>query len=130
MRLPARARGRPPGLAARQKRPQRAGWQIALASASTTKPRNDVPEPIDTAAVSDSVDTLILDLLEWLGPDRRPYAEVVEAWRTSCPRLPVWEDANDRGYISRHRVPGQGTLVSVSTVEAEHLRSRRQPPPR
>jgi hypothetical protein len=79
------------------------------------------------APTSDTVDTLILDLLEWIGPDPRPYAEVVEAWRTTCPGLPVWEDANDRGFISRRRVPGQATLVSLSTTGAEHLRTFRRP---
>jgi hypothetical protein len=77
--------------------------------------------------VSDTVDTLILDLLEWMGPNPRHYAEVLEAWRTSCPRLPVWEDANDRGLIARHHAPGRGALVSVSAAGAEHLRKHRQP---
>src|SRR5438094_6136382 len=49
------------------------------------------------AAMTDTVEALILDLLEWIGPESRPYAEVIEAWRTSCPRLPVWEEANQRG---------------------------------
>jgi hypothetical protein len=80
--------------------------------------------------VSDSVDNLILDLLDWMGPDPRPYGEVLDAWRTSCPRLPVWEDANDRGFIARHRAPGRGTFVSVSAAGAEHLRKHRQPSPR
>jgi hypothetical protein len=80
--------------------------------------------------VSDTVDALILDLLEWIGPNPRPYAEVLEAWRTSCPRLPVWEDANDRGFITRQHAPGRGTLVSVSAAGAEHLRKHRQPSPR
>ena len=71
--------------------------------------------------MTDTVDTLILDLLEWLGPDPRPYDEVLEAWRTSCPRLPVWEEANDRGYIERHHEPGLGRFVSVSKAGAEHL---------
>jgi hypothetical protein len=79
---------------------------------------------------SDTVDTLILDLLEWIGPNPRPYAEVLEAWRTSCPRLPVWEDATDRGFIARHHAPGRGALVSVSAAGAEHLRKHRQPSPR
>jgi hypothetical protein len=80
--------------------------------------------------VSDTVDTLILDLLEWVGPDPRPYADVLEAWRTSCPRLPVWEDANDRGFITRRHEPGRGALVSVSAAGEEHLRKHRQPRPR
>jgi D-3-phosphoglycerate dehydrogenase / 2-oxoglutarate reductase len=50
-----------------------------------------------------TVDALILDLLEWIGPDPEPYAETLDAWRTSCPRRPVWEDASDRGLITRHR---------------------------
>lgn len=80
--------------------------------------------------MSDTVDTLILDLLEWIGPDHRPYAEVLEAWRTSCPRFPVWEDAIDRGFIARDHVPGRGALVSVSAAGADHLRKHRQPSPR
>jgi hypothetical protein len=64
--------------------------------------------------MSDPVDNLVLDLLEWIGPRPRPYAEVIEAWRTSCPRLPVWEEANVRGHIVHEHVDGTGTLVSVS----------------
>ncbi len=70
----------------------------------------------------DTVGALILDLLEWVGPHPRPYDEVMEVWRTSCPRLPVWEDANDRGFIARHREPGRGQLISVSPTGATHLR--------
>jgi hypothetical protein len=79
---------------------------------------------------SDTVETLILDLLEWMGPAPRLYAEVLEAWRTSCPRLPVWEDANDRGFIARHHATGRGALVSVSAAGAEHLRRYRDLPRR
>ena len=75
---------------------------------------------------SDTLDALILDLLDWMGPDPRPYAEVLEAWRTSCPRLPVWEEAGDRGFIARHHAPGRGALVSVSAAGAEHLSARRR----
>lgn len=39
------------------------------------------------------VESLILDLLEWLAERDRDYGEVMSAWRTSCPKLPVWEDA-------------------------------------
>lgn len=45
------------------------------------------------------VESLILDLLEWLARQYRSYDEVMDAWRTSCPKLPVWEDANDRGLL-------------------------------
>jgi D-3-phosphoglycerate dehydrogenase / 2-oxoglutarate reductase len=75
--------------------------------------------------MSDPIDSLILDLLEWIGPGERPYRETMEAWRTSCPRLPVWEDATDRGFIERHHEPGRAARVSVSPAGAEHLRVHR-----
>ncbi|HEY7915761.1 MAG TPA: hypothetical protein VIC86_02195 [Acidimicrobiales bacterium] len=75
--------------------------------------------------MSENLDDLILDLLEWMGPSPRPYYEVLDAWRTSCPRLPVWEDANDLGFIERHHAPGRGPLVSLSAVGAAHLRRHR-----
>jgi D-3-phosphoglycerate dehydrogenase / 2-oxoglutarate reductase len=77
--------------------------------------------------MTDSVDYLILDLLEWMGTSPRPYSEVLDAWRTSCPRLPVWEEANDRGYIERHHASGTGQSVSVSTAGVAHLRMHRLP---
>jgi hypothetical protein len=46
------------------------------------------------------VEALILDLLQWLDARERTYEEVMAAWRTSCPKLPVWEDANDRGLVA------------------------------
>jgi hypothetical protein len=75
--------------------------------------------------VTDSVDPLILDLLEWLGHEPRPYAETLDAWRTSCPRLTVWEDAADGGLIRRRRDPKRGAVVTVSVAGADLLRRHR-----
>ena len=75
--------------------------------------------------MSDTVDNLILDLLEWLGSRPRPYAEVLDAWRTSCPRLPVWEEANARGYVERQHAPGVGSSIAVSEIGTEYLRASR-----
>ena len=69
----------------------------------------DRPNPSGEPSV---VDSLILDLLEWLGPGPRPYRETMDAWRTSCPRLPVWEDATDLGFIERHHEPGRPAVVT------------------
>ena len=52
------------------------------------------------------VENLIIELLEWLAKRERSYDEVMEAWRTSCPRLPVWEEANDRGLVVRDEANG------------------------
>ena len=47
-----------------------------------------------------TVDALVVDLLEWVTGRERTYQETMEAWRTSCPRLPVWEDATERGLVA------------------------------
>ena len=75
--------------------------------------------------MSDPIDSLILDLLEWIGPHRRPYRETMEAWRTSCPRLPVWEDATDRGFVARHYDDAVGVLISLTAAGREHLATHR-----
>jgi hypothetical protein len=76
--------------------------------------------------VDDNLNDLVLDLLEWLGgAGPRPYAEVLDAWRTSCPRLPVWEEANDRGFIQRDNEAGRGQLVSASAAGIEYVRRLR-----
>jgi D-3-phosphoglycerate dehydrogenase len=74
----------------------------------------------------DPVEPLILDLLEWIGQRSRPYAEVLEAWRTSCPRLPIWEEANSRGYIDHRHEQGQPAHVAVSPLGLEWLAAQRQ----
>lgn len=71
------------------------------------------------------LDALVLDLLEWVGTGSRPYDEVLGAWRTSCPRLPVWEEANDRGFIDRRFEPGEGPLVSLSAAGVAFLFAHR-----
>ena len=63
----------------------------------------------------DPVEALILDLLDWLTIRDRTYEEVMGAWRTSCPRLPVWEEANDRGLIMREEVNGN-SMIRVSSA--------------
>jgi hypothetical protein len=79
--------------------------------------------------MSEPVEALILDLLEWLGPTPRPYVEVMDAWRTSCPRLPVWEEANERRFLERQRVVGSCELVTVSSKGRAHLRQYRPSAP-
>jgi hypothetical protein len=61
-------------------------------------------------------ESLIYDLVEWVARAPRPYAEAIDAWRTSCPRLTVWEDATDRGLIARQ--PSDRTVVATAKGEA------------
>jgi D-3-phosphoglycerate dehydrogenase len=75
-----------------------------------------------------AVDALVLDLLEWIGSGSRPYGEVMEAWRTSCPRLPVWESAVDMGLVVRGRGADGTSLISVTAGGQAHLRQNRAAP--
>jgi D-3-phosphoglycerate dehydrogenase len=76
--------------------------------------------------MTETVDALILDLLEWIGPESRPYQEVIDAWRTSCPRLPVWEEAHERGLLEYREGVGRGISVAVSATGKELLRAARR----
>ncbi len=35
----------------------------------------------------------LLEFLGWVASRQRTYADAMEAWRTSCPRFSIWEDA-------------------------------------
>ncbi len=39
------------------------------------------------------VSALTLQFLEWVAAGRRNHADLMETWRSSCPRLSIWEDA-------------------------------------
>jgi len=80
-------------------------------------------EMTNTKRSDDVIEALILDLLEWLANGERTYEEVMEAWRTSCPRLTVWEDANDRGLIATEQGKGR-RLIRPSTAGFELLQRR------
>jgi hypothetical protein len=73
------------------------------------------------------VDPLILDLLEWLASGERTYQEVIEVWRTSCPRLPVWEDARDRSFIAQENFNGR-EIVGITLAGLAFLQQRKKSP--
>lgn len=67
---------------------------------------------------------LVLDFVEWVAREPRPYADVMDAWRTSCPRLPIWEDAVDHGFVAARR-DGAALVVEVTPVGRAFLRAER-----
>ena len=71
------------------------------------------------------LDSLVLDLLEWLLNAPRPYAEVMDAWRTTCARLPIWEEAVDRGFLVSEMVARGRVLVRVTPAGCAFLQGRR-----
>jgi hypothetical protein len=66
--------------------------------------------------------TLMPQFLAWLAARPRGYAETMDAWRTSCPRLSAWEDALDQGLI---RVAEGGAVVL--TPAGRSLLDRHEP---
>ena len=70
------------------------------------------------------IESLILDLVEWVGRKKRTYRETMEAWRTSCPGFPVWEDATGRGLVETASANGR-RLVRVTPGGLALLREKR-----
>ena len=75
--------------------------------------------------MTEKTDALVLGLVEWVAREPRLYSEVIETWRTSCPRLTIWEDAVDRGYVAR-RPTVEGLRVTVTEAGAKFLRDNRR----
>jgi hypothetical protein len=70
--------------------------------------------------MAETADPLVLDFVEWVAREPRLHAEVVATWRTSCPRLTIWEDAAEAGYVARETIAGFGLIVAV-TEDGERL---------
>jgi hypothetical protein len=73
--------------------------------------------------MAEPTDPLVLDLVEWIAREPRLYSEVIESWRTSCPRLTIWEDAVDRGYVTREAAAGAGVRVAITARGKTFLRA-------
>ena len=55
---------------------------------------------------------LTLQFLDFIA-DGRTYGETMEAWRSTCPRMPIWEDAVRQGLV---RVENGGAMKSSRIV--------------
>lgn len=42
---------------------------------------------------------IMIQFLEWVAARPRSREDVLDAWRSSCPRMPVWEDARADGLV-------------------------------
>lgn len=56
--------------------------------------------------MDDALRLLTVQFLSWADRAPRTYGQAMDAWRTSCPRLPVWEDALDGGLVRVEAAPG------------------------
>jgi hypothetical protein len=55
---------------------------------------------------------LTLQFLDYIA-DGRTYGETMEAWRSTCPRMPIWEDAVRHGLV---RIETGGAMNSSRIV--------------
>jgi hypothetical protein len=63
--------------------------------------------------MSEPVSLLMLEFLSWVSARPRTYAEAMEAWRSTCPRHTVWEDALISGFIVMEK---EGTQKESAVV--------------
>ncbi len=63
-----------------------------------------------------------IQLLTWVAERSRSYAETVEVWKTSCPRLSIWEDALADGLL---RIERRSVLLTAAGQELITLASLR-----
>jgi len=63
----------------------------------------------------------MLDLLTWIAARPRTYRETIEAWRSSCPRLSVWDDACGEGLIEIVRAGGMNEAEIALTERGRAL---------
>jgi hypothetical protein len=76
----------------------------------------------DTSSVENA--SLVADLVEWIATQPRSYADVMEAWRTSCPRFPIWDDVVDHRFVARVHEEGLGEMIHVTPAGQAFLRSQ------
>jgi hypothetical protein len=72
----------------------------------------------------DTIEPLTRDFVEWVAREPRSHADVMNTWRTSCPRFTVWEDARDRGLVGREHKPGRRGMVVVTPKGRAYLAER------
>ena len=79
---------------------------------TTTTPGTDNDVAIPPVA------PLTLQFLAWVAQRPRSYAETMDAWRTSCPRFTIWEDALGAGLVQvEPGRSGQGDArVAITTL--------------
>ena len=66
----------------------------------------------------------MLEFLTWIATRRRAYREAMDAWRSTCPRHTVWEDALMDGFIQVESGPQQPEVTLTprgrAVLDANH----------
>jgi hypothetical protein len=65
--------------------------------------------------------SLTLQMLDWIAQEPRPYDQVLDTWKSTCPRLTIWEDACADGLLASEA--GRAGLVSLTERGQAYLRN-------
>jgi len=57
---------------------------------------------------------LLRQFLVWIAAQPRTYGETMDAWRTSCPRLAVWEEAAGEELVALGAAAGRQAECAVT----------------
>lgn len=63
----------------------------------------------------------VRELLAWVARRPRTYAETMDAWRSTCPRLTAWEDALLAGLVRVERGDRLDRCAVTLTVSGADL---------
>src|SRR5260370_33345359 len=77
-------------------------------NSQVVRPRKTSAETSEQAAAA----ALTLQFLDYIA-DGRTYGETMEAWRSTCPRMPIWEDAVRQGLV---RIENGGAMNTSRIV--------------
>lgn len=76
--------------------------------------------------MAESASLIMLQFLAWVADRPRTYPETMEAWRSTCPRLSVWEDAIIDGLVRLDN--GNGRAVELTARGRKLLRNGAEAP--
>jgi hypothetical protein len=71
---------------------------------------------------------LVIQLLDWVAESPRTYGQVMEGWRTSCPRLSIWEDALGADLICLGEGRWRERHVALTETGRAFLQAAHAPP--
>src|SRR3984885_12863173 len=77
------------------------------------------------SASPESASLIMLQFLAWVADRPRDYRQTMEAWRSTCPRLSVWEDAIIDGLVRLDN--GTDRAVELTRLGPSKLKKAQAP---
>ena len=78
--------------------------------------------------ITPAIDSVTLDLIDWLGERERTYQEVMFVSQTASPQFAIWREAIERGFVTTEMIDGRCVVkpTSLGLVEGELRRESRR----